>query len=204
MKKFLLLIFPYGFLFSHNFWIDYSNPFPEKGEKIEIYIKGGHSFPESEVAVKERFIEKFFVITPSGKEISLDFHKKDKLISAEFFPQEEGTYTVYFIFQKPDGERFYFAKSYFYFKNKTEIKNLNHELEIVIENFNFEKEKKINLKFLLNKREVKKTLEYMNKKEHGFIRYVPGKPAVYKVQEGINLILCEEGGKSCTLTFYGR
>ncbi|GEM_PF-2775182 len=204
MKKFLLLVFSFGLLFSHNFWIDYSNPFPEKGEKIEIYIKGGHSFPESEIAVKERLIGKFSVITPSGKEIPLDFSKKDKLISAEFSPQEEGTYIVYFILQKPDGEKFYFAKSYFYVKNKTEIKNLNHELEIVVEKFNFKKDEKINVKFLINGKKTKKTLEYTNKKGHGFIKYRLGKPAVYKVQEGINVIFCEKGGKSCTITFYGH
>lgn len=204
MKKISLLFLLCSFLFSHDFWIDYSEPFPKEGEKIKIFIKGGHSFPESEIGIKERLIGEFCILTPSGKEVSLTPLRKKNLTLAEFTPSEKGTYSVYFLLQKPDGEIFYIGKSCFYVEEKTEIKSLNLPLEIVVENMHFEKDEEIKVRFFLEGKEIKATLEYMNEKGHGFIRAKSGKPGSYKIKEGINLLKGEKGGRVCTFTFYGR
>ena len=185
MKKIFLIFIFSNFLFSHDFWIEISNPFPKENEEIKIYIKGGHKISESEFSPKEKIIKEFKIIEPDGNEISLSFKKEKNYIYSEFKPYKKGTYLVYFLFEKGD-EIFYLGKSYFYILEKTETKNLNYDFEISLKNLDFKEKMEFE----------KGNYEFMNKKGNGFFK------EIYKPYKGWNCIIKRKGGKVCTLTFY--
>jgi len=123
MKKIFLILIFLNLLFSHDFWIEISNPFPKENEEIKIYIKGGHKILESEIAPKEKIIKEFKVIEPDGNEISLSFKKEKNYIYSEFKPYKKGTYLIYFLLGKGDE---IFLKN-LDFKEKIEFPKGNYE-----------------------------------------------------------------------------
>lgn len=189
MKKLSFILFFSSFLFSHDFWIEISNPFPDKGEEIKIFIKGGHKIFESEFAPKEKLIKEFKIIEPDGNEVNLEYKKEKNFLFSSYKVNKEGTYFIYFFLSKPDGEIFYIGKNYFYVEKITEFKNLNNDFEIILKDFEF-KEKEISF--------PKGNYEFMNEKGNGFFK------TTYKVKKGLNLLIKREKGKVCTLTFYSR
>ncbi len=187
MKKLFFILFFMNFLYSHDFWIELSNPFPKVNEEIKIFIKGGHKISESELTPNEKLLKEFKIISPDGKEIKLDYKKEKNFIFSNFKADLKGTYLVYFIFSRADGEIFYIGKNYFYVEEVSDVKNLNYDFEIILKDFYF-KEKEIELQ--------KGNYEFMNEKGSGFFK------TSYKVKKGLNLLIKREKGKVCTLTFY--
>lgn len=189
MKKLFFILFFMNFLYSHDFWIELSNPFPKENEEIKIFIKGGHKILESEITPKEKLIKEFKIIKPDGKEINLDYKKEKNFISSTFKPDLKGTYFVYFLLSKPNDEIFYIGKNYFYVEEISELKSLNFDFEINLKDFD-SKEKEIEL--------IKDNYEFINEKGSGFFKNI------YKVKKGLNLLIKREKGKTCTLTFYAH
>lgn len=189
MKKLFFILFSFSFLFSHDFWIEISNPFPKKDEEIKIFLKGGHKIFESEFTPKEKLIKEFKIIEPDGNEVNLEYKKENNFLFSLYKVNKEGTYFVYFVLSKPDGEVFYIGKNYFYVEKITEFKNLNYDFEIIFKDFDF-KEKEIEF--------IKGNYEFMNEKGSGFFK------TIYKVKKGLNLLIKREKGKVCTLSFYSQ
>ncbi|MEN3044617.1 MAG: hypothetical protein ABDH37_05310 [Candidatus Hydrothermales bacterium] len=187
MKK-IPLILIFSFLYSHDFWIEISNPFPVEKEKINIFLKGGHKLFESEIVPKENLLKEFGVKKPSGEEIKLEYKREKKYIISEFTPDKEGTYLVFFTLSRGD-EVFYIGKSYFYVRKITDFINFGYDFEINIENFEF-KESEIKFK--------PSNYEFLNEKGKGYFR------DFYKSKKGLNLIIKRKNGKVCTLTFYSQ
>ncbi|MEN3045903.1 MAG: DUF4198 domain-containing protein [Candidatus Hydrothermales bacterium] len=188
MRGVSLILVTLGLLYSHDFWIEISNPYPKENEKIELFIKGGHKLFESEIAPRENLIKEFKVIKPSGEEVKLEYKREKNYIVSEFTPSEKGTYLVFFTLSKGE-EVLYIGKSYFYLEKITEFKNLGYDFEIKLENFDF---KEGEIKFSPS------NYEFLNEKGKGRFKNL------YKSKKGLNLIIKREKDRVCTLTFYSR
>lgn len=187
MKKLIFILSFSSLLFSHDFWIEISNPFPKENEEIKIFLKGGHKIFESEFVPKKDLIKEFKLIDPDGKSVDLEYKKENNYLVSSFKPNKKGTYLIYFLFSKPDGEIFFIGKNYFYVEKVSELKNLDYDFEIKLKDFDFQ-EKEITF--------PKGNYEFMNEKKSGFFG------SVYKIKKGLNLLIKREGRKVCTLTFY--
>lgn len=107
---FALLILTTGIVTAaqaHMLWLNVSNYFPKKGEKVTIEIGWGHKFPRDEM-IKEENIEHIFVRDPNGHEIPLEKVAPAKYV---FTPEVDGQYEVIaklkpgFVSNTPDGRK---------------------------------------------------------------------------------------------------
>lgn len=102
MKKFIitLLLFT-GFLFAHENWLMTDQFITDPGKTITVYLCGGHYFPESGFAVKDKLVYKTVVVSPGGDTTAFKTTIDGKRRRGEIILTEKGAYQVVAILKRP-------------------------------------------------------------------------------------------------------
>lgn len=112
-----------GNLNAHDHWILPSNFNPNVGDTVEIYVRSGHHFPESEMALSDKIVHEVFVITPDNQKVNISTTINDKERKGKYIVSQDGIYRLVLILKrKLSSEPNFYGMSYFSTKQSTDKK----------------------------------------------------------------------------------
>lgn len=79
---------------AHDFWVDCDTGAWSPGERVTIYIAGGHRYSPSEFLLADRLIERFALRRPDGTWVDLERRADDKRWRAETALDQPGWYVA--------------------------------------------------------------------------------------------------------------
>jgi len=101
-----------GSVFAHDYWIDIEDFHPAAGETQMVSICGGHSFPGSGMALKDRVLHGMKAIKPDGVTVGVKTARDGGRRSGEFLFDCRGVYIFGFALKQPQMTEFmYWAKT---------------------------------------------------------------------------------------------
>ena len=108
---------------AHDHWILPSNFNPNVGDTVEIYVRSGHHFPESEMALSDKIVHEVFVITPDNQKVNISTTIDDKERKGKYGVSQDGIHRILFTLKrKLSSEPNYYGMSYFSTKQSTDKK----------------------------------------------------------------------------------
>jgi uncharacterized GH25 family protein len=169
MYKIFLSIFFTVFMFlppfsqAHDFWLDVSTITPPLDSVLEVYVHGGHSFPESSIAVSERLLGDINIKYSDSKVIKKRAIKDKKLLKVSFDVEKVEPSLLYFTLKKPPKNKIVYVSKTILSSKEMSLasKPLGKIFELVPDFSSNEKLKKGNtlkVKALFNGKPIKITL----------------------------------------------
>jgi len=208
-KPIIALLLFSGILLAHENWLMTDQFTPGPGETIPVYLCGGHYFPESGFAVKDKLIYKTYVIAPGGDTTAFETTVDGKRRRGEITLTEKGTYQVVAVLKRPQKkEPEYWTKAIIVAGTETEpvIYASGEGLEIVPET----EISKVNigdalpLRVLYNNRPVKGTLSISIDGKKNFSRKTgaDGRTTLTIKRSGNYMLYVTRGSQGSSLTFH--
>lgn len=115
-----VLVLLMGFLSAHDYWIDSNHFTAEPEQSVTIYLCGGHYFPESILAVKDKLVFKTCIIDPSGNSIPFETVKDNKRRRGAVTFTKQGTHLAVAVLKRPQlKEPEYWMKAIFIVGSET-------------------------------------------------------------------------------------
>jgi len=107
-----LLFFVPGLALAHEYWIALEHYPPALAQAVKVVLGGGHSFPQSDIALSDRVLQETYLFTPDGKKLTYPSVEEKGRRVGEITLALEGEYLLSFSVQRPgQSEPQYCAKA---------------------------------------------------------------------------------------------
>ncbi len=210
MKKFIIALLSFtGLLFAHENWLMTDQFITAPGETVTVYLCGGHYFPESGFAVKDKLVYKTYFIAPGGDTTAFKTTVDGRRRRGEITIAEKGTYQVVAVLKRPQKkEPEYWTKAVIVSGGKTEPVNYasGKGLEIVPETgiSKLNPGDSLPLRILYNNTPVKGTVSVSIDGKKNFTRKTDGdgRTILTIKRSGTYMLYVTRGAQGSSLTFY--
>ncbi len=97
----ILAMLPAVAALGHDFWLDAGSLRPEGPGPVAIWVRGGHYFPNSAIALADRLIASLTVETPGGESSELQSETTGSERRGTFTPAASQLYRLSLVIQQP-------------------------------------------------------------------------------------------------------
>lgn len=198
-------------IYCHENWLDVENYYPKEKERVRVFVKSGHNFPESGSILDSRYIWSPRVIFPDGKTtiFATNPDKENKCLSGSIVFESSGVYLISLALKNPQLKQpNYWLKSIL-ICGKSDNKNkyiIGEGLEIVPEKeiTSLRKGKSLPVVVLYNGEMLETTISVFSEGgDISFLKTRKARPALVKLKsKGRYLITTSYKGIRSSLTFF--
>jgi hypothetical protein len=205
----LILTLLAGAASAHEHWVDVASFYPAVGETVDVYVRSGHHFPQSEQVLEDKVVEGLRVWDGGESPRTIATVAHDKFRAGKLIVEHEGVHVLDLTLKRPRAKEPSFEAKTIVVVNRLKDDPARYGLGEGLELTPGEPVSSVaagdtlSVRLTLDGEPLAGSLQVVPEKGRTrFIRTEPGKPALIPLRTaGRYLVTAQVGGRGASLVF---